>query len=102
MANHEEIHGTKAVSGIILRQDMGRALVMAWVTLANDLPTRLSAGGGTHIFFSAYVGWGPASTSHPIKNIRYFKHPKKIFEILATKKNTPILYFDFKKRPLNA
>ena len=30
------------LSGIILRQDMGRALVMAWVALANDLPTRLS------------------------------------------------------------
>ena len=30
------------LSGIILRQDMGRVLVMAWVALANDLPTRLS------------------------------------------------------------
>ena len=34
---------------------------------------------------------------HP-KNIRNFKHPKKIFEILATPKISPILYIDLKKR----
>ena len=28
-----------------------------------------------------------------------FKQPKKIFEILATQKNIPILYLDLKKRP---
>ena len=32
------------------------------------------------------------------KNIRKFKHPPKIFEILATPKISPILYLDLKKR----
>ena len=50
--------------------------------------------GGTLIFFS-YVGLGPPSGLHKKKkkkkkkNIRYFKHPKKIFEILATQKIIP-------------
>ena len=39
-------------------------------------------GGGT-LFFSPYVGSGPASTIQPPKNIRNFKYPQKIFEILA-------------------
>ena len=54
--------------------------------------------GGT-LIFSAYVGSDPASTVHPKKNIRNFKHPKKIFEIVATPKNIPILYLDLKKDP---
>ena len=58
----------------------------------------LGGGGGT-LIFSAYVGSDPTSTVHPPKNIRNFKHPKKIFEILATPKNIPILYLDLKKRP---
>ena len=62
---------------------------------------RLSSpgGGGGTLIFSAYVGSDPASTVHPKKNIRNFKHPKKIFEILATQKNIPILYLDLKKDP---
>ena len=56
-------------------------------------------GGGGTLIFSAYVGSDPASTIHPQKNIRNFKHPKKIFEILATPKNIPILYLDLKKDP---
>ena len=43
--------------------------------------------GGT-VIFSSYVGSGPASLFTP-KNIRNFKHPQKIFEILATLKNLP-------------
>ena len=33
--------------------------------------------------------------------IKTFKHPKKVFEILANPKNiiSPILYLDLKKRP---
>ena len=55
--------------------------------------------GGGALILSPYVGSGPASTVHP-KNIRNFKHPKKINEILATpKKISPILYLDLKKRP---
>ena len=51
-------------------------------------------GRGDTLNFSAYVGSGPASTLHPPpqkkkKNIRNFKHPKKIFEILATQKKYP-------------
>ena len=36
-------------------------------------------GGGGALIFSAYVGSDPPSA----------KHPKKIFEILATQKNVP-------------
>ena len=55
-------------------------------------------GGGTLNFF--YIRrLGPSIYSSPPKNIRNFKHPKKIFEILATPKNFPILYKDLKKRP---
>ena len=43
-------------------------------------------GGGGTLIFSSYVGSGPASTVHP----------KKIFEILATPKISPILYLDLK------
>ena len=59
---------------------------------------RGGGGGGGYSNFSAYVGSEPASTVHPQKNIRNFKHPKEIFEILATPKNIPILYLDFKKK----
>ena len=45
-------------------------------------------GGWVLSFFSAYVGSGSASAVHA-KNIRNFKHPQKIFEILATPKNIP-------------
>ena len=44
---------------------------------------------------------GPSIYRSPQKNIRNFKYPKKIFEILATQKNIPILYLDFKKKTLN-
>ena len=42
---------------------------------------------------------GPSIYRSPQKNIRNFKHPKKIFEILATQKNISILYLDHKKDP---
>ena len=45
-------------------------------------------GGGGTLIFSAYLGSGPASTFNP-KNIRNFKHPRKIFEILESPKNMP-------------
>ena len=54
--------------------------------------------GGT-LIFSAYVRSDPASTVHPQKNVRNFKHPQKIFEIIAIPKNIPILYLDLKKDP---
>ena len=54
---------------------------------------------GSTLIFSSYVGSDPAFTVHPQKNIRKIKHPKKIFEILATPKNIPILYLDLKKDP---
>ena len=52
-----------------------------WSSLGVSIP----GGGGTFIF-SACVGLDPASTVHPkkISGIS-FKHPRKIFEILATK-----------------
>ena len=51
------------------------------------------------LIFSAYVGSGPASTVHPQKISGISSIPKKIFEILATQKNTPSMFLDFKKRP---
>ena len=53
--------------------------------------------GGT-LIFSTYAGSEPASTVHPKTN-QEFQAPQKIFEILATQKNIPILYLDLKKRP---
>ena len=49
--------------------------------------------GGT-LIFSSYVSSSPASTIHQKKkkkkkNTRNFKHPQKIFEILATPKKYP-------------
>ena len=63
---------------------------------------------GSTLIFSSYVDSGPASTAHPPppppppkkKKINTnFTHPKKIFENLATQKNTRLLYLDLKKRP---
>ena len=46
--------------------------------------------GGT-LNFSCYVGLDPASTVYPKKLSGITGIPKKIFEILATPKNIPIL-----------
>ena len=56
-----------------------------------------SPGGYSNFFRICRLG--PSIYCSPPKNIRNFKHPKKIFEILATQKNIPILYIDLKKRP---
>ena len=55
-------------------------------------------GGGT-LIFSRIRRLGPSIYRSPKKNIRNFKHPQKIFEILATPKNILILYIDLKKDP---
>ena len=73
------------------------ALVVAsvyFVLLCRDLTRE---GGGT-LICSAYVGSDPASALHP-KKYQEFQAPQKIFEILATQRNIPILYLDLKKRP---
>ena len=44
-------------------------------------------GGYSHFFCIRRLG--PSICPSPQKNIRNFKHPKKIFEILATQKNIP-------------
>ena len=49
----------------------------------------LKRGGWVLSFFSAYVGLGLVSTVHP-KKIKNFKHPPKLFEMLATPKNIPL------------
>ena len=59
----------------------------------------LKKSQGDNLIFSACVGSDPASTVHQKKIFRNFKHPKKIFKILATQKNIPILYLDLKKDP---
>ena len=56
-----------------------------------------SQGGYSNFFRIRRLG--PSIYRSPQKNIKNFKHPKKIFEILATQKNIPILYLDLKKRP---
>ena len=62
------------------------------------VPPRGGGGGVLQFLPHTY-----ARTQHlpftPPKNIRNFKHPKKIFEILATPKNIPNLYLDLKKDP---
>ena len=60
---------------------------------------RGGGGGGGYSKFFLIRRLGPSIYRSPPKNIRNFKHPKKIFEILATQKNIPILYLDLKKRP---
>ena len=55
-------------------------------------------GGGTLIFFRIRR-LGPSIYRSPPKNIRNFKHPQKIFEILATQKSISFLYLDLKKVP---
>ena len=58
-------------------------------------------GGGT-LIFSAYAGSDPASTVHKKKKkkkIRNFKHPQKIFEILATPKISQFCTLTLKKDP---
>ena len=48
--------------------------------------------GFSHFFDICRLG---PSIYHSLKrNIRNFKHPKKLFEILATQKNIPILYLN--------
>ena len=64
-----------------------------------SFPCGILGPRGVALIFSAYVGSDPTSTIHPPKNIRNFKHPKKIFEILATSKNIRILCLDLKKDP---
>ena len=46
----------------------------------------------------SFFGSGLASSVHP-KKYQEFQAPKKIFEILATPKNTTIMYLDIKKIP---
>ena len=58
-------------------------------------------GGGGYSNFYHIRRLGPSIYRSPQKIIRNFKHPKKIFEILATQKNIPILYLDLKKKTLN-
>ena len=59
----------------------------------------LPSQGGTLIFFRIRR-LGPSIYCSPPKNVRNFNHPQKIFGILATPKNIPILYLDLKKKTL--
>ena len=56
----------------------------------------ISTLGGYSYFFRIRRLGPSIYCSHP-KNIRNFKHPQKIFEILATQNNISILYLDLKK-----
>ena len=54
-------------------------------------------GGGGVLSFFLIRSLGPQHLPLAPKNIRHFELPIKIFEYLATSKNTHILYFDIKK-----
>ena len=59
---------------------------------------RGGGGGGGTLTFSSYIGLDPASSVYK-KNISEISGiTQKIFEILATPKNIPILYIDLKKK----
>ena len=51
------------------------------------------------LVFTAYVGWDPASTVHPLKIPGISSTPKKYLEFWQPQKISPILFFDLKKRP---
>ena len=59
------------------------------------LQCALPPGGYSNFFGIRRLG--PSIYRSPQKYISNFKHPQKIFEILATQKYIPILYFDLKK-----
>ena len=59
---------------------------------------RMSPQGGYSNFFRIRR-LGPSIHRSPQKNIRNFKHPKKIFEILATQKIFQFLYLYLKQDP---
>ena len=69
-------------------------MTLAYVCMKiSEYPTPL----GVYSHFFLHIGSGSASTVHPKINIRNFKHPQKIFEILArTQKISPILFLDLK------
>ena len=71
-------------------------LQMKWFTMAKAFICLATSQGGYSNFFRIRR-LGPSIYRSPPKNIRNFKHPKKIFEILATQKNISILYLDLKK-----
>ena len=54
--------------------------------------------GGT-LIFSSYLGSGPASTVHPKKNIRNFKHPKKYLKFWQPSKNPQFCTLTLRKDP---
>ena len=73
--------------------DQGITQAQRWEAFHNVQPPV-----GSTLNFYAYIGSGPASTDHP-KKISGISSTPKIFEILATLKNIPILYFALKKIP---
>ena len=58
-----------------------------------------SGGGGSTLIFFFKRRLGPSIYCSTQKNIRNFKQPPKILEILATQKISLILYLDLKKSP---
>ena len=58
-------------------------------TLICDCTMVAQEGGGGYSNFFSIRRLGPGIYHSPPKTIRNFKHPQKIFEILATQKNIP-------------
>ena len=56
-------------------------------------------GGGGTLILSAYLGSGPASTVHPKKKFKNFKHPLKKLKFLQPKKISGFCIFTFRKDP---
>ena len=67
-----------------------------WFILSTSSQSYLVTQGGT-LIFSTYVGSGPSIYRSSKTNFRNFKHPKKIFEILATQKISQFCTLTLKK-----
>ena len=93
-----EISGVKLAVAITAAQNCQvSSNIAANLTIFADATATQLPKGGT-LIFTAYVGSDPASTVHP-KKYQEFQAPQKIFGILVTQKNIPILYLDLKKGP---
>ena len=73
-----------------------KPLLNAYIKFSEYILNTSCSPRGDTLNFSSYLGSGPASTAHPKRN---FKHPQKIFEILATQKISPFCTLTLKKYP---
>ena len=76
------------------------ALILFWAKVKTNISwPQLSPRGGGYSLFFFIRRLGPSIYPSPLKNIRNFKHPKKIFEILAVQKIPPLCILTLRKDP---